>query len=94
MSQTTLNLRGSTRKARRERSRALYLAGKSRGPYKLNRSVNESLTESSGDDLQPSTSESARVGTNSEIRLPFHTTDRMSLTVMTWQLWYVYMHML
>ena len=67
MSQTTSNLRGSTRKARRERSRALYLAGKSRGPYKLNRSVNESLTESSEDDLQPSTSESARVGTNSEI---------------------------
>ena len=29
--------------------------------------MNESLTEPSGDDLQPSTSESARVGTNSEI---------------------------
>ena len=52
------NQRGSTRKARRQRSKALYLAGKSRGPYKLNRSVNESLTESSADE-QPRTSEMA-----------------------------------
>ena len=60
---TRSNLRGSTRKARRERSRELYLAGKSRGPYKLNRSVNESLTESSADE-QPSTS---RAGSNLDI---------------------------
>ena len=60
--------RGTTRKTRRERSRDLYLVGKSRGPYKLNRSINESLTESSADE-QPTTpmSDSAGVGTNSEI---------------------------
>jgi hypothetical protein len=61
------------RGTRRERLRDLYLAGKSRGPYKLNRSINESLTESSADE-QPTTpmSDSAGVGTNSEICTKCH----------------------
>lgn len=42
-----------------ERSREIYMAGKSRGPYRLKRSVNESLQESSTE------GEGSEVSTNS-----------------------------
>ena len=50
--------RPTTREARRERSREIYKAGKSKGPYRLSRSVNESLSKSSTE------GESSEVGTN------------------------------
>ena len=54
---TTSTPRLTTIEARRERSREIYKAGKSRGPYKL-RSIDESLSKSSTED------ESSEVGTN------------------------------
>ena len=44
-----------------ERSKKIYKSGKSRGPYRLNRSVNESLSKSSTQD------EGLEVGTNLEL---------------------------
>ena len=55
---TTSTPRLTTRTARRERSKEIYKAGKSRRPYRLRRSIDESLSKSSTED------ESSEVGTN------------------------------